>query len=130
MMNILRVQLPKKPKCALDDLFGDVFVTRVEPGKDLTERVQLELKNYRAEPLLPLNSCPLIWWQANQDKYPLLAVVARYMLAIPATSVPSERVFSTAGDVVTSQRSTLNSDNVDILVFLKKNMTLQDMMSY
>ena len=42
--------------------------------------------------------------------------------SIPGTSVPSERVFSTAGDVVTAQRATLKSKHVDMLIFLKKNL--------
>ena len=39
----------------------------------------------------------------------------------PATSVPAERVFSTAGDVVTAQRSQLKSEHVDRLILLKRN---------
>jgi len=47
--------------------------------------------------------------------------MAKKYLCIPATSVPAERVFSTAGDVVTAQRSQLKSEHVDRLIFLKKN---------
>ncbi|KAG7278419.1 hypothetical protein CRUP_026970 [Coryphaenoides rupestris] len=51
--------------------------------------------------------------------------VASYKAAsgIPVDD-PSERVFSTAGDIVTAKRSTLSPDNVDILIFLKKNLKL------
>ena len=43
-------------------------------------------------------------------------------ICVPATSVASERVFSSAGDIVSAQRSCLHSDHVDKLLFLKKNM--------
>ncbi len=43
-------------------------------------------------------------------------------LCIPGTSVPAERVFSTAGDIVNAQRSVLRPDHVDQLIFLKKNL--------
>ena len=52
----------------------------------------------------------------------LLSKFAKKYLCVPATSVASERVFSSAGDIVSAQRSCLHSDHVDKLLFLKKNM--------
>ena len=34
------------------------------------------------------------WWKDNSDKYSTLSVLARRYLAVPSTSVPSERIFS------------------------------------
>ena len=65
------------------------------------------------------------WWKAHHKTYTLLAKLAKVYLGIPATSVPSERGFSTAGDIVTAQRSALNAENVDKLIFLKKKKTLK-----
>nr|KAG5685994.1 hypothetical protein BaRGS_028327 [Batillaria attramentaria] len=65
---------------------------------------------------------PLSWWRVNEARFPLLARMAKMYLAIPATSVPSERVFSTAGDILTSQRASLKPEHVDKLLFLKKNL--------
>ncbi len=54
--------------------------------------------------------------------WPHLARVAqRFLIAMPS-SAEAERTFSTSGDVLTSLRSNLNPDNVDMLVFLAKNL--------
>ena len=50
------------------------------------------------------------------------AQVARGILGIPATSTPAERIFSTAGLMVTKLRSCLKPSNVDAVVFLNKNL--------
>jgi len=60
--------------------------------------------------------------ERNENKFPLLSKVAKKYLAVQATSVASERVFSTAGDVVTSQRACLSGEHVDTLIFLKMNL--------
>ena len=116
-----------KSSCALADLFGDVFVTKVEPAKSYVEKIRAEIISYKEEECLPLNSKvsdPLLWWQARQDKFPFLSKYAKRLLGVPATSVASERVFSTAGDVVTAQRACLSGDQVDMLVFLKHNIII------
>lgn len=71
-----------------------------------------------------MESNPLVWWKDNQNQFPHLAKLANSYLGIPATSVPRERVFSTAGDIVTAQRASLLPDNVDKMVFLKNNVQL------
>jgi len=45
-------------------------------------------------------------------------VLARRVLAIPATSAAPERLFSTAGNVMSKKRSRLTCDNMEELVFL------------
>ena len=47
-----------------------------------------------------------------------MAKVARMVLCIPATSAPSERVFSHAGLTIAKKRASLNPENAAALVFL------------
>lgn len=119
---------PKKPKLeksesnVLSDLLGDVFVTKVEEPVSLLQRANAEVQSYKELPAISLASDPLLWWKENLYKFPLLSCMARKLLCIPSTSVPSERVFSAAGDIVSSQRANLKAKTVDMLIFLKKNM--------
>ena len=56
--------------------------------------------------------------------YPRLVHLALKYLGIPSTSVPSERLYSKADDIVSRRRASLEATSVDMLVFLSKNMTL------
>jgi hypothetical protein len=70
----------------------------------------------------PVDSDPLIWWKSNEDRFPQMAKLAKRYLCIPATSVASERVFSTSGNIVNAKRSKLTPEHVDMLTFLAKNL--------
>ena len=69
-------------------------------------------------PVIVLND-PLQWWKVNCHRFPLVAEVARRVLAIPATSAQPERLFSAAGQIVSKRRSCLGSGNVELLLFLR-----------
>ncbi|XP_051805174.1 E3 SUMO-protein ligase ZBED1-like [Acanthochromis polyacanthus] len=115
-------QPPPAKKTALEDLLEGTFDSTVHAAPDHIQMVETEINRYRSEEPTPLKSCPLDWWNEHGRNYPKLSPLAKSCLTTPATSVASERVFSTAGDIVTMQRSQLLPENVDILVFLKKNM--------
>jgi hypothetical protein len=83
----------KKHKCALDDLFGEIFLTKVEPAKCLKSRIDFEIINFKFKPNMPLNSDPLLWWTNHGYSYPLLSKLAKMYLCIPVISVASEHIF-------------------------------------
>ena len=64
----------------------------------------------------------LQWWQKHGVRFPRCSLLAKKYLCIPASSVPAERVFSFTGNLVSKKRSRMNPENVDMLVFLNKNM--------
>jgi hypothetical protein len=66
----------------------------------------------------------LEWWKVNHKEYPHIWKVAEQILAIPATSAPSERVFISAANIVEKKRVRLKPENVDVLVFLGGTQTL------
>ncbi|XP_026083928.1 zinc finger BED domain-containing protein 1-like [Carassius auratus] len=111
----------KKKKKNLADLLG---MRRAQSSNPVPKRIRAdtEVTRYLQEEALDLHSDPLAWWRDNQARFPLLSKVARKYMSICATSTPSERVFSAAGNIVTPLRSSLKPDNVNMLVFLSRNM--------
>ncbi|XP_045832630.1 zinc finger BED domain-containing protein DAYSLEEPER-like [Trifolium pratense] len=58
----------------------------------------------------------LIWWKDNCTRYPVLARIAREVLAIPVSTVASESAFSTGGRVLDAYRSSLSAITVEALI--------------
>lgn len=67
---------------------------------------------------------PMEWWKENEPTFPRLAKLAREVLCIPASSAPSERVFSTGGNKVTPRRNRLDEYLVQDLILLGRNVDL------
>ena len=63
---------------------------------------------------------PLQWWRTKSVDFPTLAKLARSYLAIPGSSIPSERAFSAAGLTLTKLRASLEADTADKLLFVNK----------
>ena len=101
---------------ALDIILGQ------DEGSDSTVSCQDQLDLYFAEKSVARDVQPLKWWKENNARFPRLADVARVLLGIPATSVPAERIFSTAGLTVTKLHSRLKPESVDALIFLHDNL--------
>jgi hypothetical protein len=83
----------------------------------------LVIKEYNDWPLLD-SVDPIQWWKNRQSDgvmLPVVKVVKKYF-CIPATSVPSEQIFSKAGLIITKQRNALKPENADMLIFLNKNV--------
>jgi hypothetical protein len=63
--------------------------------------------------------CSLLNEQINAHRYPVWASLARDYLAIMASSVSSERAFSSAGITISKRRNCLKGDIVEALQCLK-----------
>lgn len=84
--------------------------------------VEAELNSYLLAPEADSEINPLAWWKTHFTTYPRVSLLAKRYLCIPATSSPSERAFSTSGNIVSCHRAALKPDVVDRLVFLAKNL--------
>ena len=109
----------KKPRLNMD-WFDDVVLVATEgPKFTKAEIVANEVTRNVSEPSSTVD--PLTWWRERAPTYPIISHLAKKYLAIPASSVPSERIFSLAGNIVTKKRANLKPENVDRLIFLHKN---------
>ena len=104
-------------------LDSELYATTTErlSQLSLTQRVNAELRAYKEEPAAPLASNPLTWWRSKELKYPLTVRLAGYCLTVPASSVPSDRVFSRAGQLISARRNRLKPTNVDMILLLNQN---------
>ena len=64
---------------------------------------------------------PLKWWRSQTKTYIRLSHLARAVLAIPATSATSERIFSAAGAVLNCKSNSLSPHVVDKVIFVHVN---------
>ncbi len=80
-----------------------------------------EVTEYLKEDKIKFDQNPFEWWANKKSKYPILSRMARIYLAVPATSTPSERLFSDARNLLTSKRSKINSELFKRMIFLKRN---------
>ena len=106
-----------KPK----DFFDVIFIKHEKKELSLNERIDREFDRYIQEPAMETSVYDIIpWWRGNQYQFPTLANIMMKYLNTPATSVPSERVFSSAGKVY-QKRASLTAENANILIFLYHN---------
>ncbi|CAF1510605.1 unnamed protein product, partial [Didymodactylos carnosus] len=65
------------------------------------------------------DSNPLLFWHDYQSRFPTLAILARRLFSIPATSAGVERQFSAAGLIINERRASLNPETVEDILFVR-----------
>ena len=111
--------------------FSNLFSTKVEGPKSKDELITKEVERYTLEDteipadanwsLLPEKFDILDWRKHTLSTYPRLSALAQKYFCCPATSVPSEWLFSSAGNLINKKRCCLKPENVDKLFFFHKN---------
>ena len=59
------------------------------------------------------------WWHEHKLTYHVLSILARDVLTVPVSTVPSESAFSTTGRIIEEWRRRLSSEMVEILTCTK-----------
>lgn len=100
-----------------DELDKYLYALNGNDGADLNE-----LEKYMADPPLRFSGTGnfdiLSWWK-NQIEYPIMAQIARDLLAVQVSTVASESAFSSGGRVVDTFRSRLDPEMVEALICTK-----------
>lgn len=106
---------------------------REQKAKEVFQRTEIptslmedEITSYLLMPIARENKNPLDWWRVKHEIFPILSLIAQKYLGIPATSVASERLFSDAGNHITSKRNSLDPGLLGKMIFLKRNMQTMD----
>lgn len=116
MKDLLKGKLVK-----IDDrLFS--FMTQTKQGRKRHvsgDHFKMEVSQYLLEPCEGTN--PLQYWKENEDKFIILANLARIHLNAPATSAPVERLVNIAGKIYRPERCRLNDSKFQMLMMIKCN---------
>ena len=114
---------PPKKKRTLGSLLKREYTNDADNTPTLSpeQKTSQEIEKYKVDEELHPDADPLEWWKEHSKKYPILSRASKKYLAIPATSSPSERLFSKAGNITTPLRNSLKPDKVDMLTFLDSN---------
>ena len=84
---------------------------------------QDEYERYIHEPLVDKTSIrrPLQWWldPIQRNRYPNLSLMALDILSVPAMSAETERLFSLAKLVISTQRQNIDAKSLEVLQCLK-----------
>jgi hypothetical protein len=81
-----------------------------------------ELERWLREPVLPHTATPeqqRVYMASMIYSFPLICQMARDFRAIPATSAPSERTFSMAGNLISKKRTRICSENLRYVLCLR-----------
>jgi len=103
----------------------DTKVSQVRSTLSTGITASLIIRQYLEMPYLNRKQSPLDFWKKNKNTFPVLYMLQIKYLSVPATSVPSERVFSKAGQITNDRRNRLHPKNLDFIIFLNRNTNIE-----
>ncbi|XP_071567441.1 E3 SUMO-protein ligase ZBED1-like isoform X2 [Temnothorax nylanderi] len=108
-----------------DDYLKTTSVNTMRRYQNENDEMPTDLEHYLDQPMIDRKENPIRYWINFASVYPTLSVIAKKYLAIVVPSVPSERLFSRAGNILTDSRNRLSPDHLQHLLFLN-SLSIKD----
>lgn len=102
----------------------DTKLVQVKTTATPSVMVTLVMRQYLEMPHLERTKNPLEFWKKYKLTILELYKISIKYLCVPATSVPSERVFSKTGQITNDRRNRLSTKKLDYIIFLNSNLNL------
>ena len=84
----------------------DQQVAQASTKRSISSELTIEMQQYLRINNLERKQDPLEWWKRNCHLYPHISRLAKKYHSLPGTSVPAERIFSKAGQLVFLRKET------------------------
>lgn len=118
----------KVKECPLAVLFekedkalqGQGIVLPNATGLSVDESVDRELLFYKEWSSIPTYEDPAVWWWEKREALPILFHLSESYMSVQASSTPSERVFSTARNTISQERSHVDFPSEKLIFFVAK----------
>ncbi|KAL6130325.1 hypothetical protein ACLB2K_068705 [Fragaria x ananassa] len=95
-----------------DEDFAKVVLKKAKTTTSTSSASSPDLQYYLDMPILEvpdgLEFNILGWWRSHEEVYPVLSLIARDLLSVPASTMASEAAFSAGGRVVSEKRASLS----------------------
>lgn len=110
------------PSSKIYTLFEN-YVQPIEGANFNQSIIENELSKYKNTNVPLVNDFNILkWWHDRKNEFPMLYKLSCRIFAIPASSAPSERIFSIARALITDKRSKLGSNGKSINEILFVNV--------
>lgn len=106
-----------------------VFTLLSQRRESAIQSCKTDLQRYLDQPAIRANNKDfdvLKWWKLQAGTYPILSTMARDLLTIPVSTVPSECAFSGGSRVISKHRSCLLPKTVEALICLEDWFKAED----
>uniref|UniRef100_A0A3P8U5Y4 HAT C-terminal dimerisation domain-containing protein n=2 Tax=Amphiprion percula TaxID=161767 RepID=A0A3P8U5Y4_AMPPE len=103
------------------------IMTELSASKENSaDKLKVQLDKYKAYKPNAQESNPLAWWRyTGKEEFSLLSKYAVKRLGVVSTAVPLEKAFSRAGDQFCNLRSSIEPENLNMVLFLNSNWSTQ-----